>query len=257
MEKPIELLGAKPFVFIDIESTGTDTTKDRVVELCMIKMFKDDEVIFTKRFNPTIPIPESASLVHGIYDKDVMHEATFASHAKEVLDFINDCILIGFNSNRFDFPLLNAEFERCGIEWDYSRNIFVDVGNLYKLLNPRTLTQAVFDYTGKDHSEAHAAEADVRGTISVFFAMLEKHNELLIPLDELALKSNYDKPILDLSGKFSYDKDNDIIFTFGKHINQKAKNHLDFVQWMIRANFPNDTVKICYELIDTYQAKFF
>lgn len=265
----------KPIIFIDTETTGVDVANDRIIELSMLKLTKCDcgchaggsmvhiqaccdsnqmlQEVRTKRFNPGGSIPKSATDIHGISDEDVKNEKPFAQYAKAIHDMLIGCDLAGFNSNRFDFAILFNEFVRAGVEWDYKQHRMIDVGNLYKQLQPRTLTAAVNMYCNRDHNEAHGAEADAIATKDVFYKMLLIHEgEETFPktLDEIAAYSNFNKPILDLSGKFGVDEDGDIIFTFGKWINQKAKDHLDFVTWMIKANFPLDTLRICNKLLN-------
>lgn len=261
----------RPLIFLDVESTGTDTANDRIIELCLIKVTKCDcpchgnvgimhiqaccnggfkEEIKTKRFNPEMPIPESSTAIHGITDEMVKDEKPFRTYAKAIHELLQGSDIVGFNSNSFDLPMLNNEFTRSGITWNYSDHNLIDIGNVFKILNPRTLTAAVKQYLGKDHIDAHSAEQDTIATKDVFFAMVnEQQWDLNSDLKDLALYSNYDRPILDLNGKFSHDKEGNIILTFGKYRGEKAADHLDFVEWMVRANFPDDTLAICYKLL--------
>lgn len=242
----------KPIVWFDIESTGVDTQNDRIVELSMIKIQPDgSREVKTRRINPTIPIPQGASEVHGIYDADVADCPTFAQIAKGIHSFIDGCHLGGFNSNAFDIPMLYAEFCRAGVEWDYSECKFIDVGNIFKRLYPRTLEAAVKNFLGREHDGAHGAESDTIATIEVFEHFRANNEEVQVGIDELHLFSNYDKPILDLSGKFTLADDGEtILLNFGKYRGEPASDHLDFVDWMVsRANFPPDTNKICYKLL--------
>ena len=239
-----------PLLTFDIESTGLDTQQDRIVELCMAKLHQDGtREVETIKVNPTIPIPAGASEVHGIYDDDVKDLPTFKQYAKSVHEFIQGCDILGFNSNAFDCPMLYAEFLRSGIEWDYSQHNLIDAGNLFKIHERRTLEAALQFYCGREHEGAHSAESDVLATIDVFYAQLEKYGLTEMSSEELALHSNYDREMLDLSGKFSKNEDGEIVFNFGKHRGEPAKNHPDFLDWMInRANFAPDTNKMAIDL---------
>lgn len=243
----------RPLCFIDLEATGLDRENDRIVEISILKMDEEGEVtVKTRRINPEMPIPAQATEIHGITDQDVTNEPTFKRLAKGLHDFIKDCDLAGYNSNAFDFPMLYAEFRRAGIEWEYSKSSMVDVGNIFKIREPRTLEAAVKFYTGQDHENAHGAEADVRATVAVFFKQIFKYTDLPETIEELALLSNHGKPMLDLSGKFSIDVDGDVIFNFGPHRGKKAKDELSFVQWMYSKDFPPDTKAICNNLLNKF-----
>lgn len=241
-------------IFLDIESTGVNVDTDRIIDIAMIKvtyvgqqpMSMEEKSL---RVYPEMPIPEGASLIHGIYDKDVELCQPFRKYAKAIEAYLFGCDIAGFNSNRFDLPLLNNEFIRAGIDWDYSQHNLIDVGNIFMLLNPRTLTAAALKYLGEvDETQTHNALYDTKLTMQVFNKMLVTE-ELPKESSELALYSNYDRPILDLSGKFTHNAEGEIIFNFGKYRGEKAAEHLDFVEWMVRANFPIDTLNICYQLL--------
>lgn len=242
----------KPIVWLDIESTGVDRENDRIIELCMIKQNPDgSKIVKTRRFNPEIPIPTGASEVHGIYDDDVKDEPTFRQLAKGIHSFIQGCDLGGFNSNSFDIPMLYSEFLRAGIEWDYTQHRMIDVGNIYKRLYPRTLESAVKIFLGREHDGAHGAESDTVATYEVMDYFIENiGDELPKDMDALHLYSNYDKPLLDLHGKFTLSDDGEILLNFGKHRGEPAAEHLDFVEWMVtRADFTPDVNNICYKLL--------
>ncbi len=172
----------------------------------------------------------------------------FADYAKTIQDALSGCDIAGFNSNNFDVPMLFNEFNRCGIYWDYSKFKMIDAGNIYKINESRTLTAGYKFYCNGVLDKAHSAEADVMATIDIFMAQLERY-ELPGTVAELALYSNYGKPVLDLSGKFSLDDHNNIVFNFGPHKGRKATEHLDFVGWMINRDFPKDTLGVCEQLL--------
>lgn len=242
---------SKPIIFFDLETTGVDTQEDRIVEICIIKRHPDGQTETKfRRINPTIPIPEGASEVHGIYDKDVENEPTFNQLAKGIHDFIQGCDIAGFNSNAFDVPLLYSEFSRAGIDWDYKQHRFLDVGNMFKRLYPRSLEAAVKNFLGREHDGAHSAELDTIATMEVF-DFFTSNAELPKEIDELELYCNYDKPILDLGGKFTTDKDGTILLNFGKYRGEPANEHIDFLEWMVyKANFPKDTNDIAIKIIN-------
>lgn len=242
----------RPLIFADFETTGTDTQNDRIIEYSFCKLMPDgSKEIKTGRINPTILIPEGATAVHGITNDDVKDSPLFKQKAKGLLSFIEDCDLGGFNSNSFDYPLLYAEFNRAGIEWDYSKHNLVDPGNIFKIQEARTLAAAYKFYCGKDLEGAHGAENDILATVEVFQSQLERYPDLPQTIKELALYSNYGVQRLDMGGKFVMDKDGKtILFNLGKLKGQPAKDY-GFLNWMLfKADFPPDTRKIAKQLID-------
>lgn len=242
----------RPLAFIDIETTGTDRENDRIVEISICILQPNGmRQTFTTRVNPEMPIPEAATAVHGISDADVINCTPFASYALDILDYLHGCDIAGFNSNAFDLPLLYNEFRRCGVEWDYTQFVMVDVGNLFKIQEPRTLSAAVKFYLGRDHDGAHGAEQDINATVDVLLAQLERYPGLPTSLQELALHSNYGRPVLDLSGRFTTDAEGRVLFNFGKWIGQRAADHMDYVEWMYsRGSFAEDTRRICRQLLE-------
>lgn len=247
----------RPIAFLDLETTGTDVEKDRIVEIAVCKFEPSSGQYATTRrlINPTIPIPAGASEVHGIKDEDVANEPTFKQIAKGLLALLDGCDIAGFNSNRFDVPLLFNEFHRAGLFWDYKQFLMIDVGNLFKIKHPRTLSDAVRIYLGREMENAHSAEADIEATLDVFLAQIEKHeNDEGFPqtLEELALYTNFDKKVIDLGGKFTYNNEGEIILTIGEHKDKPARNHLGFLQWMVdKANFSADTKAVARQIIES------
>ena len=239
----------RPIVFFDTETTGVDVETDRIVEIAVCKIMPDgNKLIKTQLFNPEMPIPSAASDVHGITDEMVKDAPTFKQKAKGIHDFIEGCDLAGYNSNVFDIPLLYNEFTRSGIDWDYSKVHFIDVFNIYKINHPRTLSEVYRKYTGNILNDAHSAEADILATVEIFEHQLNVH-ELPYSVPELALYSNYDKPVIDLAGKFTTDENGVILLNFGKSKGQPAHKNIDFLQWMLKGNFSNDTLKIARRII--------
>src|SRR5699024_9550619 len=167
----------RPIAFFDIESTGVNVSSDRIVEIAIIKVNPDQsEEVLIKRINPGIPIPLESSLIHGIYDEDIKDEPSFKEVATEVAAFLGDSDLAGYNSNKFDVPLLMEEFLRAGVEFDIEGRSLVDVQNIFHLMEQRTLKAAYKFYCEKDLKNAHSAEADVRATYEVLKAQIEKYD---------------------------------------------------------------------------------
>lgn len=243
--------------FIDLETTGLDVKKDRIVEIAIvIRDFTDDylpelyEDHFYSLVNPIINIPDEAAAIHGINNLHVSDAPIFSHIVDQVYNKITSCDNVaGFNSNGFDLKMLNAEFERCGVTWHYHKQNLIDVGNMYKQVQPRTLTAAHREYVNNELA-AHGALADAVGTANVFTAMMRRHDEIPKDVKELALYSNFGKPILDLSGWFSLDADGDYIFNYGKYRTKKAKHWKEYLQWMIKSDFANDTKDICVKILE-------
>ncbi len=169
----------RPIVFFDLETTGVDASKDRIVEISMIKVMPDGtEDTRTRRINPGMPIPAEATAVHGITDADVADEPKFAQVAKSLEEFIRGCDFGGFNSNRFDLPLLVEEFMRAGLSVDLKRRKFIDVQNIFHKKEQRTLVAAYKFYCDKELEDAHSAEADTRATYEVLKAQLDRYDDL-------------------------------------------------------------------------------
>ena len=242
---------SRPLVFLDIESTGIKPDTDRIVELAMCKVFPDGRrEVKTTLINPLVPIPPLATEIHGIKDEDVLDKPTFKQLSKSILEFLQGSDLAGFNSIMFDFPILFYEFERANCIWDYSKHEFVDVGNLYKIFEPRTLTAAYRFYCDADLLDAHSAEADILATVEVFTAQVKKYGaDMPTEVHEIAAKSNYDRKIVDIGGKFGIDADGDYIFNFGKYKGEKLKHNIPYCEWILNADFPSDVKRICSSFV--------
>ena len=213
----MELNLKKPIIFFDLETTGTDISKDRIVEICYIKIFPDGrEVEYTKRINPGMHIPEVASAVHGIYDDDVKDCPPFKEVAKEIAKEFEGCDVAGFNSNRFDLPLLAEEFLRAQVDIDLSRLSAIDVQVLYHKREPRTLTAAYRFYCGKELEDAHSALADTRATYEVLKAQLSHYSDMENDMDALSKESCFTNNV-DFAGRIVYDENGREVFNFGKY----------------------------------------
>jgi DNA polymerase-3 subunit epsilon len=245
----------RPLAIFDIESTGVDFIKDRIVEISIVRIETDQtQSRKTMRINPTIPIPIEASQVHGIYDEDVITEPTFKEVAKELFDFLDPCDLAGFNSNRFDIPMLLEEFIRVGFSFDIENRNLIDVFRLYTLMEKRDLTAAYKFYCEKDLTNAHSAEADTVATMEIFMAQVQRYEQLKNDMRFLHDLSNEERfldsgrRIVYLNGKPS--------FNFGKHkgksVDQVFKEEPSYYNWMLNGDFPEHTKQKLRELKAAY-----
>ena len=238
----------KPIVFFDLESTGLNTATDRIIEISMLKVMvdgKEEEMTF--RVNPTVPIPEESSKIHGIYDKDVADKPTFKDVARQVLAFMKGCDLGGYNSNRYDVPLLAEEFERVGIEFDFKKLNLVDAQVIFFRQEPRTLAGAYKFYCQKELINAHSAQADVRATWEILKAQIDRYDDLGNNIDSLAEFSNSNN-FADLAGRLVFDNDGRILFNFGKHkgklVEEVFLKESSYYNWMMQGDFPAYTKRL-------------
>jgi len=239
----------RPLAFFDLETTGVNVATDRIVEICIIKVFPDQKrETYTRRLNPTVPIPKEASEIHGIYDKDVAAAPTFEYVAQEIFDFIGDSDLAGYNSNRFDIPLLSEEFLRVSDTFDISNRRFVDVQTIFHKKEQRTLVAAYKFYCDKELVNAHSAEADVIATLEVLESQLDKYPDLENDIDFLA---DYSKGVgrnVDFANRIVYNNDDIEVFNFGKHrgksVEQVFTEEPSYFYWMMDAEFPRYTKKV-------------
>ncbi|MCQ2212410.1 MAG: 3'-5' exonuclease [Bacteroidaceae bacterium] len=238
-----------PIIFFDLETTGIDVAKDRIVELCYIKVFPNgNEESKSMRLNPGMHIPEASSQVHGIYDEDVQDCPTFSQIASDLKKVFEGADLAGFNSNRFDIPLLVEEFLRVGIDIDLSRRKMVDVQNIYHKLERRTLIAAYKYYCNKDLENAHSALADTRATLEVLEAQLDRYpDDLQNDISFLAEFSSLNKNA-DFAGRFVYDDEGNIVINFGKYKGRPLIDTLrhdpGYYGWMQQSDFPLNTKQV-------------
>ena len=238
----------KPIIFFDLETTGTDISKDRIVEICYIKVYPDGrEVEYTKRINPEMHIPEGASAVHGIYDADVKDCPTFKEVAREIANEFEGCDVAGFNSNRFDLPLLAEEFLRAQVDIDLSRLRAVDVQVLYHKREPRTLSAAYKFYCGENLEDAHSALADTRATYNVLKAQLEHYDDMPNDIEALSKESSFTNNV-DFAGRIVYDENGREVFNFGKYKGMPVDAVLDrdpgYYGWMMNGDFTLNTKQV-------------
>lgn len=252
----------KPIFFVDLETTGLDVHKDQIVEISVSKIFPDGKKeTRTRRLQPAVPISPEAFEAHGIKDEDLVDCPTFREIAADLLEFIDGLSVFGYNIRRFDVPLLYNEFQRAGFVWNLKGIEIVDVSVIFKRFEPRDLSNAYKFYCGKELDGAHGAEADNNACLEVFMAQIDKYSEELPnDLKSLARFTNYDKDTCDvIGGKFSLNADREYIIEFGSHKGEKAADNLDYMLWMTKATnppFANDTLEICFKVLDSAGPKF-
>lgn len=247
----------RPLVIFDLETTGVNISEDRIVEISVIKVYPDGhEESFTKRINPGVSIPETSTSVHGISDEDVKDCPKFIDIAHDLYEQIKDCDIAGFNSNKFDVPVLVEEFLRSGIDVDFTKTKFVDVQNIYHKMEKRTLEAAYRFYCNKELVDAHSAQADTKATYEVLKAQIEKYPEIENDIDFLSDFSSYNKKI-DFAGMLIYDDNGDIVVNFGKYkgvlLYDVFRANAGYVDWILRSDFTLDTKKHFSILYDLYK----
>ena len=256
----MKLILKNPIVFLDLETTGINVVTDRIVEIALLKIFPDghEEEKF-QRINPGIPIPEQASAIHGIYDEDVKDAPHFKEVARIYAKFIEGCDLAGFNSTRFDIPLLSEEFLRVDVDVDFKKHKFVDVQIIFHRMEKRTLAAAYKFYLMQDLENAHSAMADTKATYEVLKAQLDRYagvefednGKKSVPvvnnIDALASFSAFDKSV-DFAGRIIYDEKGVEVFNFGKHKGKTVEKVLQeepgYFSWMMQGEFPLYTKKV-------------
>ncbi|WP_412984301.1 exonuclease domain-containing protein [Pontimicrobium sp. IMCC45349] len=238
----------KPICFFDLETTGINISKDRVVEISVLKVFPNGtQESKTWLVNPEMPIPPEVTAIHGISDEKVANEPTFKDIAKDIHNMIKDADLGGFNSNRFDIPLLAEEMLRADMDFDMKNRVAVDVQTIFHKMEKRTLTAAYKFYCDKDLEGAHSAEADTNATFEVLKAQVERYDDLQNDMKFLAEFSTQRK-FADFAGFISFDKDGEECFSFGKHKGKKVVEVLEkepgYFGWLLNADFPRYTKKV-------------
>ena len=242
----------RPIIFFDLETTGVDTSHDRIVEISMIKVGVDGtKQIKTRRINPEMPIPAEATAVHGISDEDVKDEPTFKQIAKSLAQFIEGCDFGGFNSNRFDLPVLVEEFLRAGVSVDFKRRKYVDVQNIFHKKEQRTLMAAYKFYCDKDLENAHSAEADTMATYEVLEAQIERYGDIGCTVEELAAFSSHGQTV-DFAGRIALNEKGEEVFTFGKYkgrtVVEVFQKEPSYYTWLQNGDFPQYTKNIFTEI---------
>lgn len=241
----------RPIVFFDLETTGTNILKDRIVQIAAIKKFPNGDTEVKKTLvNPTIPIPKEAEEVHGVSDEMVKTAPTFAKISKSMHGWLLGSDLGGFNSDQFDIPLLAEEFNRVGIEWNLDGILFIDVLKIERLVKPNTLSEVYKRYTGTELEGAHDAQADTFATMTILEYQLEDFD---LPIDVKSLEefANENRVRVDLAGKL-YENDNgEICYAFGKSKDVAVKKDPGFGKWMLNNDFPSDTKSILRSIFNS------
>jgi DNA polymerase-3 subunit epsilon len=237
----------RPIVIFDLETTGINITHDRIIEISIVKVWpgrEDAPECKTFRVNPGMPIPADSTAVHHITDADVADLPTFDKVAYRVAEMMRGCDIAGFNSNRFDIPLLDEEFSRAGVDFDFHRAHFIDVQTIFHKMEPRNLSAAYRFYCGKELVGAHGAQADTMATFEVLLAQVDKYDNLPADVDALSEFSSQNKNV-DLMGRLIYDDKGREVINFGKYKGRVAaevmKTDPGYYSWIKKGDFPSDT----------------
>ena len=236
---------ANPLVFFDLETTGVNICKDRIVEISYLKISPNEkEEEKPRRINPEIPIPLEATAIHGITDEDVKDCPTFKEIAKSLASQIEGCDLAGFNSNRFDIPLLAEEFLRANVNIDLSKRKFIDVQTIFHKMEQRTLQAAYKFYCDKELDDAHSAEADTKATYEVLKAQLDRYPDLKNDMKFLSEYSSFTNNV-DFAGRMIYNDKGEEMINFGKYKGRLVTEVLQldpsYYAWIIGGDFPLNT----------------
>lgn len=245
----MELNLKRPIIFFDVESTGLDILNDRIIELSYIKVLpngKEEE--YTYRINPGMPIPAESSAIHHITDEDVANKPTFKQVAKKIAEAFEGCDIAGFNSNKFDVPILMEEFARAGVDYDFHKRRYVDVQTIFHKFEQRNLIAAYKFYCGKDLDNAHSANADTRATLEVLKGQLDMYaGKLENDIEKLAEFSTYNNNV-DFAGRIIFNDKKQEIFNFGKYkgrlVEDIFRKDPAYYQWILEGSFAADIKKI-------------
>ncbi|MFO7864952.1 MAG: 3'-5' exonuclease [Salinivirgaceae bacterium] len=251
----------KPIVFLDLETTGIDIVKDRIVEFSFIKIMPDQtEETWTQRVNPGMPIPLQSAKIHGITDEDVKDEPSFKELAKQVAAFLEGCDLAGYNSNKFDIPMLAEELARAEVDFDLKKMRHVDVQTIFHKMEQRTLAAAYQFYCNRELENAHSAEADTRATYEVLKAQLDRYENVdfkdkegnvsqpvINDIDQLATFSAQNKNV-DFAGRVVFNDKGQEVFNFGKYKGKPVEDVFDkdpgYYSWILNGDFPSYTKRV-------------
>jgi DNA polymerase-3 subunit epsilon len=248
---PLQL--TRPLAVIDLETTGINLAVDRIVELAIVKVHPDgSRLVKRKLVNPQMPIPKTSSDVHGITDDMVKDAPSFKQIANEIRQFLDHCDLAGYNSNRFDIPMLVEEFLRSGLDFDVASRHLLDVQKIYHMMEPRTLSAAYKFYCGKDLDNAHSAEADAIATFEILESQLQKYAQAGTTVESV-IKFTGQEQIVDFARRFIMENGIEI-FNFGKHkgkpVTEVLKAEPQYYDWMMKGDFPMHTKQKLTEILN-------
>ncbi|MGK6351319.1 exonuclease domain-containing protein [Parapedobacter sp. DT-150] len=262
----------RPLAFFDLETTGVNISADRIVEISILRVSPDgDEAVKTLKINPEMPIPLESTLFHGIYDKDVEGSPTFKEVARELSDFIGDADLAGYNSNKFDIPMLMEEFIRAGVDFSLEGRHFVDVQNIFHQMEQRTLKAAYRFYCEKSLDNAHSAEDDVKATYEVLKSQLDRYQDaewedklgnksipVVNDVEALHRFTNLSRPV-DFAGRMVFDDQGKEVFNFGKHKGRPVEEVFavepSYYSWIMQGDFPLYTKKCLDRIWQRFRIK--
>ena len=262
----MELMKERPLVFFDLEATGVNILNDRIVEISVVKIFPDGRrEVKTRRINPEMHIPEEASAIHGIYDKDVANEPTFRAISKNFFIYLEDCDLGGYNITKFDIPMLTREFSRAGLTFTTANRRIIDAYNIFCRMEPRNLSAAYKFFCGKDMKDAHSAEADTLATVEIFEGEIKRYSQMAREdypediekwpetLDEFHTFCNQRMiDSIDPDGRFKW-KNGEAVVAFGKNagtsLRRIAIDNPDFLRWILRSDFSVEVKNIASDAL--------
>ncbi len=262
----MELIKERPLVFFDLEATGVNILNDRIVEISVVKIFPDGRrEVKTRRINPEMHIPEEASAIHGIYDKDVANEPTFRAISKNFFIYLEDCDLGGYNITKFDIPMLTREFSRAGLTFTTANRRIIDAYNIFCRMEPRNLSAAYKFFCGKDMKDAHSAEADTLATVEIFEGEIKRYSQMAREdypediekwpetLDEFHTFCNQRMiDSIDPDGRFKW-KNCEAVVAYGKNagtsLRRIAIDNPDFLRWILRSDFSVEVKNIASDAL--------
>lgn len=235
----------RPLIFFDLETTGVSPLHDRIVEISLVKVMPDGkDIARTRRIHPGMHIPAEATAVHHITDEDVKDAPSFKQIAKSLAQMFVGCDIAGYNSNRFDIPMLDEEFRRAGVDFDFTKARFIDVQTIFHKKEQRTLSAAYRFYCNRNLEDAHTAEADTRATYEVLKAQLDRYPDLVNDVQALSDFSSQNSNV-DLAGKLIYDEQHREVINFGKYKGRNAVEVLrkdpSYYDWIQKGDFATDT----------------
>ncbi len=250
-----------PLAFLDLETTGVNVVKDRIIEIYVLKVNPDNSTVeYHKIVNPGIKIPPEVTAIHGIRNEDVVDKPGFADISQSLQNFLGDCDIAGYNSNKFDVPMLIEEFLRCGIDFDITKRKLIDVQNIFHKMEPRTLKAAYRFYCGRELHDAHDAKADTKATYEILLSQIEKYKDaeyvdhegkLSKPVKndvDALYKFSYNHKNVDLAGHIGINRKGVEVFNFGKYkgksVMEVFKKEPQYYDWMMKADFPLSTKNV-------------